>query len=184
MKVVAASSFLKDIKKIGSFKEKFREFRGWVEYHFFNKNFKELHKVVMKTYPWDESYLYELEKAKINEMCKYHEKQKRFVGWENAVRNMKICMKLIDIYLGKVDLFHYDGNLTYTKLDDGNYEMGTTPDFKYNCDVYVNTRNVDRFCKNECEKKWMIEHPHELYQQKAKYLYHKIRLECDGAWWD
>ena len=184
MKVNAAPSFFESLKRIGSFKDKWLTFKGWIKYHLFNKNFYALLKEVYKTYPWDESFLYDLEKAKIEEMRKYHIKSDRFVGVEYVIRDMKICENLIDIFNGKKNLFHYDGNLTFNKLEDGNYEMGHTSDFKYNCDVKVNTKNLKRFVHDEKLYKFYLDSPHELYMLKAKYLYHKIRYENDGNWWD
>lgn len=182
MKVGVSKSFFDSIKNLDSWKSKYRSFKSWIKYHT-TKEFKNLLKVVLKSYPWDYTYLYEIEQAKIAEMIEYHRYHQRFVGWEEVVRDMEICYKLIDIILGKKDLFHYDGDLTYTKLEDGNYEIGNTPDFKYHCDVKVNTKNADRFVDTKT-RKWYIEHPHELYVEKAKCLYHKIRLEHDGEWWD
>lgn len=182
MKVEASKSFFDSIKDIDSWKSKYRSFKTWIKYHT-TKEFKNLLKVVLKSYPWDYAYLYEIEQAKIAEMVEYHRKNQRFVGWEEVVRDMEICYKLIDIFLGKKDMFHYDGDLTYTKLENGNYEVGHTSDFKYQCDVKVNTKNADRFVNAE-NKKWYIEHPHELYMEKAKRLYHKIRFERDESWWD
>lgn len=185
MKVEANKSFLKSIKRLGSFGSKVREIRCWFRYHVFNKDFSKLHKTVMKSYPWDFGYLYDLERAKIEEMCKYHEKHQRFEGWEYVVRDMKLCMKLIDIFKGEVNLFHYNGNLNFVPIEGSdNYEVKESDDFKYVCDVRVNTKNVNRFCDSEYDKKWFIEHPHELYVKKAKCLYHKIRIEKDEYWWD
>ena len=165
MELQANKSFFKSLKRIRSLGEKFKKVRLWCIYHIFNKDFNKLHKALMKSYPWDWAFLYDLEKAKIEEMCKYHEKHQRFEGWEYVVRDMKLCMKLIDIFTGKISLFHYDG------------------DFKYNCDVYVNTKNIDRFCENENQKKYFLEYPDNLYAKKAKNLYHKIRMERDEMWW-
>ena len=106
MKVQAAPSFFESLKRIGSFKDKWLTFKGWIKYHLFNKNFYALLKEVYKTYPWDESFLYDLEKAKIQEMRKYHIKSDRFVGVEYVIRDMKICENLIDIFNGKKNLFH------------------------------------------------------------------------------
>lgn len=184
MKVNAAPSFFESLKRIGSFKDKWLTFKGWIKYHLFNKNFYALLKEVYKTYPWDSCFLYDLEKAKIEEMRKYHIKSDRFVGVEYVIRDMKICENLIDIFTGKRDLGHYDGELTYTKLEDGNYEIGHTPDFKYVCNVKVNTKNLKRFVKDPKIEKFYTEHPDELYMLKAKHLYHKIRYENDSAWWD
>jgi hypothetical protein len=188
MEVQANKSFFDSLKRIGSFGEKLRELRGWIRYHVFNKNFKKLHKTVMKSYPWDYSFLYELERAKIEEMCKYHEKHQRFTNWEYVVRDMKLCMKLIDIFTNKVNLFHYDGNIVFNPIEGSeDYEVSHTPDFKYVCDVKVNTRNIDRFIPRgkdcPCREYWK-EHAHEVYILKAKALYHKIRLEKDFEWWD
>ena len=117
MKVQANKSFFDSLKRIGSFGEKIRNIKYWISYHIFNKDFNKLHKVLMKSYPWDDAFLYELEQAKIEEMCKYHEKHQRFEGWEYVVRDMKLCMKLIDIFTGKVSLFHYDGDIVFEKIE-------------------------------------------------------------------
>ena len=45
----------------------------------------------------------------------------------------------------------------------------------------VNTRNYKRFNISESVMKL---HPHELYIEKARYLYHKIRLYYEQTWWD
>lgn len=184
MKVEAATSFIDSLKRMGSFDEKWRLFWGWVRYHLFNKNFYALLKVVYKTYPWDEGFLYDLEKAKIQEMRKYHERAQRFVGVEQVIRDMKICENLIDIFMEKADLFHYAGDIIFERNEDGNYTAKRTDDFKYICDVNVNLKNIDRFVDNEHLKQYYRDHPHEFYELKAKALYHKIRYEKDGHWWD
>ena len=184
MKIEVAPSFFESVKRIGSFKDKWLSFKGWIRYHLFNSRFYSLLKVVYKTYPWDIDFLYELEKAKIQEMRHHHEKNKAFIGVEYVIRDMKICENLIDIIRGKKETFHYFGDLTYTELENGNYEIRKPQEFKYICDVYVNTKNIDRFIENDKVKAYYIKHPHELYELKAKYLYHKIRYENDGFWWD
>ena len=78
-----------------------------------------------------------------------------------------------------------DGDFVFEPIEGtDNFKMLTTDDFKYNCDVYVNTKNIDRFCENEYQKKYFLEYPDNLYVKKAKNLYHKIRLERDEMWWD
>ena len=183
MKIQANKSFFKSLKRIGSFGEKLRLCYRWCRYHLFNRDFKELHKTVMKSYPWDSDYLYELERAKINEMRKYHQKKQFFKEWEFVFRDMTLCMKLIDIFTEKIDLFAYDGELKFIPIEGSEDVEVKTDDLKYKCYVNVNMKNIDRFCKNEKEKEWINEHPHELYRLKAKYLYHKIRTEKDDCWW-
>lgn len=185
MEVRVADSFLKSLKRIGSWEDKWLTFKGWVKYHFFNRNFHTFLKTAFNTYPWDYTFLYELEKAKIEEMRKYHERRLSFVDSEFVVRDMKICENLIDIFLEKKNLFHIDGGLKFEKTEDGRgCRIGFTDDFKYNCDVVVNVKNIDRFVKNKKSIPYYLERPHELYILKAKHLYHKIRFERDEEWWD
>lgn len=163
---------------------KIKSFWWWFVYHFFNKNFRSLRRVLMRSWPWDEGYLYELEQAKIREMRMYHQYHKRFVGVEYVIRDMKLCESLIDIFTEKYLLFHYDRDVTDCMLK-GNGSNVQTP--KYICDVRVNTKNIDRFIDPNTPtniRQYYVEHPHELYILKAKHLYHKIRLENDGTWWD
>lgn len=187
MKSIITNSFLKSLKNIDSFKSKYYAVRVWFKYHFTKNNFNII-KTVLKGYPWDYGYLYDLERVKIKEMADYIEKRQIFVGWEQVVRDMRICINLIDIFTEKRDLFHYDGKVKYIPVkESGNteevYEVDAS-DLKYYTKVYVNTNNMDRFITHPEEKKWLLQHPHELYIKKAKYLYHKIRLENDGKWWD
>ena len=164
--------------------------RSWFKYTF-NKYHIKLVKEALNGRPWDYSYLLRLERAKIEEMMDYHERRNFFVGWEIVVRNMKICLSLIEIILGERKLFHFDGQLLFVDTTEEEKErmggrakkIGQSEDFKYNCDVYVNVRNIDRFVPKNAQK-WYIRHPDELYVLKAKYLYHKIRVERDEEWWD
>lgn len=183
MKVQVSSSFFESLKNLNSLKNKWYSVRGWFKYHF-NKGNNNLMKVAWKGRPWDIDFLYELEKSKIEEMIAYHEKEQRYVGVENDIRDMKICVKLIDIFTEKADLFHYDGELKFVPIEGTDKCEVKGDGLKYNCDVKVNTRNANRFAKNEFMMEHYKKYPHELYIAKAKYLYHKIRLERDDAWWD
>lgn len=185
MKVVAAKSFFKSLKSINSLESKWYSFLGWFKYHFNKDNFN-LMKVCWKGRAWDYAFLYKLEQAKIKEMVNYHKKHQRFVGVEQVIRNMEICIKLIDIFLEEDKLFHYTGDIKFEPLEDGNYEFKNN-DLKYHCDVKVNLRNIKRFITDdsfEYFKKFYKEYPHEFFILKAKALYHKIRFENDGTWWD
>lgn len=183
MKVEVAQSFFNSLKQIDSISSKYYEIRAWFKFHF-SKDFRKILKTALHGYPWQESFLYELEKVKIQEMINYHKKVKRFVGWEYVVRDMELCVKLIDMMLDDTPYFHFNGNLVFKKTEDcETYSVGKTEDFKYVCDVKVNTRNIDRFCA-EKEKDSFLKFPHELYLRKIKHLYHKIRYERDCEWWD
>ena len=185
MEVKATSSFIESLKNLNSWKNKYYELRAWFRYHL-TKDFWKIIITAFKGYPWQESFLYDLERVKMKEMADYLEKSNRFVGVECVVRDIRLAIAMIDIFEDETRFFHYDGDIVFELNEDDKdtYTLSQTPDFKYNCDVYVNTRNVDRFCRNENEKRMMLEHPHELYVKKAKHLYHKIRYEKDNEWWD
>lgn len=186
MKVEVAPSFFESIKNLDSWKNKWYELRAWFKYHT-RKEFWNIVKVAFKGYPWQDSFLYELERAKIQEMIEYHKKAKRFEGWEYVVRDMQICINLIGIILEEEELFDYEGDgLKFTKIEGtDNYEISGNN--KYVCKVYVNTKNAYRFIplgNDNPHIDYWKEHSHEIYLLKAKALYHKIRNERDAEWWD
>lgn len=167
------------------FTNAYHSIRSWFKFTF-NKNHIRLMKEAYKSRPWDFGYLWDLEYAKIKEMADYLEKSNRFVGVEYVVRDMRICLSLIEIFSDKRDLFHFDEKL----LNDEKCNRGVIvkavgiPDFEYKCHVNVNLKNINRFVDDKDAQKWYIEYPHELYELKARYLYHKIRREREMGWWD
>lgn len=195
MKINASKTFFKSLKRLNSPLRNWRAFKCWVRYHKKKDFFHILH-TAWHGYPWDESYMLELERAKLLEMIHYHEKAQRFVGWEYVVRDMKICVSLIGIMLEEKQMFHFNGDLTFTPTKEypNDYEVGHTPDFKYVCDVKVNLKNARRFidkCHFEDTEpsfeyflNYYEKSPHELYLKKARYLYFKIRYEHGEEWWD
>ena len=118
-------------------------------------------------------------------MIEYHKKANMFVGVEYVIRDMELCVKLIDIFNEDgINLFHYTGGLKFMPIEGSDDFEVNDDNLQYHCDVKVNMKNIDRFVNNDAEKNMFQNSPHELYIAKAKYLYHKIRLERDGAWWD
>ena len=129
--------------------------------------------------PWDFSYLLKLEQYKIREMITYFKNHHHLSNWKYVVREMQICDRLISIVLEE-DV-HYRGwlNTCY-----GDVETTQVP-----FPVYVNTKNYKRFLP-------MLKNLHQdnlvlyngilisLRQQKALYLYNKIRSYCMQKWWD
>lgn len=186
MKVETAPSFFKSLKSVLSPKAAIRERLYHIRYRR-SKGYKKVLKTLKNGYPWDYAYLYFLEKAKIEEIRDYIAKHKRFVGWENAVRDMNICINLIDIFMEKKELYKYNGldTMKFVKIEGSdNYEMKFDTEPEYVCLVNVNTKNAKRFVKNKAEEEYMLKNPHLLYIEKARALYHKIRLEKDQHWWD
>lgn len=119
--------------------------------------------------PWDWAYLLNLERAALVRMVAHHRQNQAFVGWDRAVREMEICIRLIDIITEDVEL--------------------TTgfPYYKF-CRAF-NFKNMDRWA-TKLEQTIVQESLHKglfmetVYQKKAEYLYHKIRAEREQTWWD
>ena len=96
--------------------------------------------------------------------------------------------------MGKRSTFHYDGDIVFVPVpeeemkekgyEEGTMELKKSKDFRYHCDVYVNTKNVSRFVGNKKLEEYYVKYPHELYELKARTLYHKIRAEREAEWWD
>ena len=143
-------------------------------------------KTAFKGEPWDEGYLLELEYAKIKEMREWQKEKRRFVGVEYTIRDMRLCLSLIEIFTDKRELFHFTGKLLSVPVEGekDTYRIVESPDFKYHCDVNVNLRNISRFVPKEKERDFYERHPDEFYKLKARYLYHKIRFDNELTWWD
>lgn len=153
--------------------------------HTLGKHHMDVVKTAFKGDPWDWVYLLELEYAKIKEMREWHKKHDRYVGTEYNVRDMGICLSLIDILLGKRSISHVEGKLLSEPTGEGEMRrIVPSPDFKFVMDVHVNTRNIDRFVKYEKNKDFYLNNLDELYKLKARHLYHNIRADREEGWWE
>lgn len=183
MKVEIGLNFFKSLKDCFGIKGKFNELKMWFHYHF-RKDFWKIIKTAFSGYPYDHSYILQLEKAKIIEVSNYIESAARYQGYEKDVKWMRIAVKLLDILIDDgMSLFHYNGKLEYIPLENDMYEVNSD-NLNYVCDVYVNTRNINRFFKQYEPIDYYKKREHELYLRKARYLYHKIRLYYEEQWWD
>lgn len=130
--------------------------------------------------PWDYGYLLKLEQYKIREMCEYLKKHHAHIDWELQVREMTICIKLIDIIL--------EEDKYYLSWLHECYGHNLHRELSF--PVYVNIRNYKRFLPLSNPEQFVDNNflfPHfqvSLRQQKAMYLYNKIRAYCMFAWWD
>lgn len=140
----------------------------WLKRHL-TKEHRELVKEAIEFEPWDWTYLMNLERAALVRMVAYHRQSQTFVGWDRAVREMEICIRLIDIITEDV------------KLTTG------FPGYKF-CRTF-NYRNMDRWA-TKLEQTIVQESLYKglfmesIYRKKAEYLYHKIRAEREQTWWD
>lgn len=115
-------------------------------------------------YKFDGEYLLVLEKSHLEKMLKYYSDPKNqiVVGQEYIIRQISICIKLIDIILN-------DDLISNT--------------------TYVNIRNANRFLSTHemigLEKnKTSIYVLDELYKCKAESLYYNIRKKFTRTWWN
>lgn len=125
---------------------------------------------------WDSCFLLEIEKRKL--IRDYIAKHKRHVDWALDVRDMNICLKLLDIILEK--------DQYYTSWLNNCY--GVTPHKQLPFPVYVNMRNYKRFIPTIDVDKYnesLLSHLHSnIRKEKAMYLYNKIRAYKMLGWWD
>ena len=129
--------------------------------------------------PWDFGYLLKLEQYKIREMCEYFKKSQLTVGWELQVRDLTICDKLISIILEEDR--HYRGWLDTCYGGIKRLQIPFT--------VYVNTKNYKRFMPTveDFHQDNLVLHNGmliSLRQQKALFLYNKIRAYRMERWWN
>lgn len=136
-----------------------KDIRGWW-WHNMNKAHFHLVKEAWLSYPFDFAFLYELEKAKLQEMYAYFSKAKYLYpdNYASYCRDISICIKLIDIFLEE----------------------------EANPDVYINKRNWKRFMDFEEDRfdDFFEKFPGILRAYKARHLYYKIRLYKTEHWWD
>lgn len=126
---------------------------------------------------WDFAYLLKLERRKIRDMARDFTKWRHHVGWEKTVREMNLCVQLIDIIL--------EDDKYYKSWLEANYGIkGKFTKFP----IYVNVKNYKRFFKQVDtlpDNDVLYEHfKIELRKVKALHLYNKIRSYKMLSWWD
>ena len=138
--------------------------RSWFKYNLFNKNWHKIRKSVKQARPWDYGYWYDTLYHYLEYQAVYFETFQHFVGWERAVKELRLCRSLLEIMMDKRDLSDYAG---IPKMN-----------------VYVNTRNADRFIQYENADYSKCMWQEELYIRKATRLFYRILEECSRTWWD
>ena len=95
------------------------------------------------------------------------------------------CLKVLKILNNEVDTFTYEGKMKFIESPNRpNTYILDNDNMKYICKVNVNLKNIRRFVKNESAIKFIMNHPHELYELKARYLYFKLKAHYVDDWWD
>ena len=155
-------------------------------------------RLLAKDQDWDYAFLIALEKKKLQRMHDYFKYKGHSELKKKAVRDIAICIRLIDIFM-EDDAAHntwlhqsYSGKMKFRKLEKDIYELDDT-DRKPIADypVFVNVRNEKRFfrctpikdAQSEGDRKRAILSITSLRQQKALHLYHLIREYKLFEWW-
>lgn len=138
--------------------------RSWFNYNFFNKNWRKIRKSVHQARPWDYGYWQDTLYHYLEYQAAYFEETQHFVGWERAVKEIRICKSLLEIMTEKRDISDYSG---IPKMN-----------------VYVNDRNAKRFISYENADFTKMMWKEELYIKKATRLFYRILEERSRAWWD
>ena len=123
--------------------DKMKDYSNWYWrlYRWFRWDAKHLHRdiaqgfrnlwrwfpIIWKDRDWDDHFIFEVLKFKIKNTADYTEKKERFVGWENEVRYMRICEKLIDRiqeeYYQMESQDYRDMDMRFVPTEDNLYEV-------------------------------------------------------------
>ena len=122
---------------------------------------KKYSKLLNKDKDWDWEYMLDLERFKLKRMSEYFSKSQIISDWERVVKEINLCIKLIDII---------------TEKDPPGYLYNGTKKLPY-----INTRNHKRFLKYIYDNNFYRD---DLRQTKALYLYNLIRAYRMMSWWD
>lgn len=143
----------------------------WYKIKNFFRNLYIYRKILTTDYQFDYGYLLDLEKFKLQLMLKSF-KDESHTDHTNDIRWIFICIKLIDI------IQEEDSALEVVEM-----EM-SKPQFKLV--KYVNINNAFRFGIEYLDRYdgLQVYRRELLRQQKALYLYNKIRYNYMLEWWD
>ena len=150
-----------------------------------NKKLKKYISLLKKDEDFDYSYLLVLERHKLTRMIdSFTNAKHKHIGIEYNIRDMQICVNLIDIILeedrmSKIFLQQF-GKIQFN-VDENHKVHLTKIDVKIPC--HINHKNAYRF-----NKSWFgCDIPKDVYMEirrlKALYLYNKIRCRMLSWWW-
>jgi hypothetical protein len=163
------------------------------------QGFKNLYKwfpIVWKDRDWDDHFIFEALKFKLKNTANYFEKRQRFVGWEDEVKYIRICEKLIKRIQDDYYQMEY---MDYVNMEFDLIPIANTDKFEYKSTVTED--NLDKYfalyprTKNEV----LSSDKYKTYLStdsgtalamgverhlKARKLLFKIMEKRIEAWWD
>jgi hypothetical protein len=152
--------------------------------------------VIWKDRDWDDHFIFETLKFKLKNTANYFEEKQRFVGWEDEVKYIRICEKLIT----RIQDDYYQMEYTdYVNLEFDLIPISNTDKFEYKSTVTEN--NIDKYFAlyPKTKKKVLSSDKYKTYVNtdtglalamgmerhlKARKLLFKIMEERIQAWWD
>lgn len=168
------------------------------------KNLYQWFRIIWSDRNWDHTYFLQIMKFKIERMADYHESRQFYVGWENNVKWMRTCVRLIDrmidtTYEGELHKY-YDIEVWCVPDDDTDefvqLDMKTT---RENLDDYFKLyplqiskaeqmfselKKYDVDYDNADDKKLLGMLLAQRNQQRCQDLLFKILNENLQKWWD
>ena len=163
------------------------------------QGFKNLYKwfpIVWKDRDWDDHFIFEALKFKLKNTANYFEEKQRFVGWEDEVKYIRICEKLIKRIQDDYYQMEY---MDYVNMEFDLIPIANTDKFEYKSTVTED--NLDKYfalyprTKNEV----LSSDKYKTYLStdsgtalamgverhlKARKLLFKIMEKRIEAWWD
>lgn len=152
--------------------------------------------IVWKDRDWDNHFIFEALKFKLKNTANYFEEKQRFVGWEDEVKYIRICEKLIT----RIQDDYYQMEYTdYVELEFDFIPISNTDKFEYKRTVTEN--NIDKYFAlyPKTKKKTLSSDKYKSYVStdtglalamgierhlKARKLLFKIMEEKIEGWWD
>jgi hypothetical protein len=134
--------------------------------------------VVWKDRDWDFTSVYDILRFKIENMSNYIDNRKTFVGYENEVKYMRLCKKLIGLISDDYYLTHY---LDMVEAKWGPYNYVKDSSGKFFKHIKVKTQEDKEDCDRMTTE--MLELATKMNAKAKRLLYHILEEHLE-KWWD
>lgn len=152
--------------------------------------------IVWKDRDWDDHFIFEALKFKLKNTANYFEEKQRFVGWEDEVKYIRICEKLID----RIQNEYYQAEyMDYVDMEYYLIPIKNTDKSEYKTSIVENHLEKYFALYPKTKKKVLSDSKYKTYiptdrgtalamgierHLKARKLLFKIMERRIEAWWD
>ena len=148
------------------------------------RNCKFIYKILKFGLPdYDHHYLYQVEKAKLEQMLDHHQNLDlgegiEFGNTQSNIRDLKICIKLLDLIIldDDVDLVPVKSKRYYDIVCNKTVNVQNAGRFHRPWKEYLNEEDIEPSLKESIKG--------SLYREKCIRLYNLIRAYRAQNWWD